>query len=63
MSRFPMRALARLAAAASFAVLLSACQTGPRPVSLTDVVDITRTPGAEASVSDTPATAAFAEAP
>jgi hypothetical protein len=45
MPRSPKHALARVAAAASVAVLLAACQApfgaGPRPVSLSDVVEAT----------------------
>jgi hypothetical protein len=41
MSRLSKAALARFAAAASVAVLLAACQTGPRPVTVTDVVEAT----------------------
>ena len=41
MPRFPNAALARLAAAASVAVLLAACQTGPQPVMVSDVVEAT----------------------
>jgi len=41
MPRFPKAALARLAAAASVAALLAACQTGPQPVTVSDVVEAT----------------------